>query len=615
MIENNEKCPCGSGEIVAECCGKTDKAGMNQIELELTAILNSYFEIDLSPAEVQKLENLLEEWGGRLGQWMEEEELLQNVSNYYFFIVRKDLWRRHLVKALNRTQNKAVRAILRNWQNAFVTFAEVVSSDEHAYRLKEVLGEGEYFLRKEPQEPQDVRLIFAIALEELHSGERWITPISAAAVNEHASEELKEKVTAIAEASDAKNSSEFFKEHLIDIYEEIGRLDAQTLMEAIDQSFTQLQRDAVDALDQRLENEEMEPGAYEMLISLMAFYFTDEQPKFRKAEVPAAGAFMLASDIGMMERTYTQTEVAKLFGVSVSSFKKHQEALFEKIDELNRLQRSGESGEEYFIGTDPHPAEQTNWQVHMYSQDQSFDTLEEAQSHIQQLMTKPFNPKNEQQEAQQLSYMAYNAETIEQRQDFARQAYGADSENVDALLLHTELTGSEEEQEAFFKRAIAAGEKQFDPRAENAWAFATNRPYLRGLFRYGVWLFERGRLEEASELFLRLLTIDLYDNQGARYFAVSALIRQGETEQAEQVLKACEEMSAGDAAYWYLSWLLSMGGESDPIQAANFFVHAEQANPYVGALIHTSAEKKPYPLLDIIKPGSPEEAQFIWYLM
>lgn len=601
--------------MVADCCGKTDKAGMNQIQLELTAVLNSYFETDLAPAEVQKLESLLEEWGGRLSQWMGEEELLQNVSNYYFFIVRKDLWRRHLVKALNRTQNKAVRAILRNWQNAFVTFAEVVSSDEQAYRLKEVLGDGEYFLKKEPQEPQDVRLMIAIALEEQRGDERWIVPVSAAAVNEHASADLKEKVTAIAEASDAGNSSEFFKEHLIDIYEEVCKLDAQTLMEAIDQSFTQLQRDAVDALDKRLENEEMEPGAYEMLVSLIAFYFTDEQPKFRKAEVPAAGAFMLASDIGMMDQVYTQKEVAELFGVSVSSFKKHQEAMFAKIDELNRLQRSGEIGEEYFIGTDPHPAEQTNWQVHMYSQDRSFDTLEEAQSHIQQLMTMPFVPKNEHQKAQELSYMAYNAETIEQRHDFARQAYGADPENTDALLLHTELTNSEEEQEACFKNAIAAGEKQFDPRAENAWAFATNRPYLRGLFRYGVWLFERGRLEEASELFLRLLTIDLYDNQGARYFAVSALIRQGETEQAEQVLKACEEMSAGDAAYWYLSWLAAMEKQDGAAHAADLFGHAEQANPYVGALIHTSAEKKPYPLLDVIKPGSPEEAQFIWYLI
>ena len=224
MIGNKEKCPCGSEKIVQDCCGRTDGPGKNQIQEELKTVLNNYYETSLSPAEVQELEGLLAEWGQHLGEWMEEKELVTNVSDYYFFIVRKDLWRRHIVKALNRTQNKAVRTILKSWQNAFITFAEVTSSDEHVYRMKEILGDGEYLLAREPGEPEDVRAVLAIVLEEWRNDERWVMPISAIAVNKHMSEELITKVQKLAEVSDEKNSFDFFKNYLMDIYEVVCQL-------------------------------------------------------------------------------------------------------------------------------------------------------------------------------------------------------------------------------------------------------------------------------------------------------------------------------------------------------------------------------------------------------
>ncbi|MDV6378835.1 hypothetical protein ORD22_11475 [Sporosarcina sp. GW1-11] len=616
MMGNYEKCPCGSGEIVLECCGKTSEPGTNQIQIELKSVLNSYYETSLAPAELQALEALLMDWRGRLGDWMEEEELVTNVSDYYFFIVRKDLWRRHLVKALNRTQNKAVRNILKSWQNSFITFAEVVSTDERVYHMKEILGEGEYLLGKEPGEPADVKAVLAIMLEEFRNDERHVMPISAIAVNEHMSKELVSQVQKLAESADENNSFDFFKNHLVDIYEFICKLDAQTLTDIVEQNFTPLQREVVEIVDAKLESEDMYPGAYEMLLSLLAYYFTDQQPKFRKPEVLAAAAFQLAVDLDMMPNTYTQTEVGKMFDVSVSSYRKHTDALKAKIGDLEQMMNEGNSGIAYYVGTDPRPTEQTNWQVHMLSKKNNFETLEEAQAFIQQAIKKPFEPENQQQEAQMLCYMAYNAETVEQRHDFAQQAFGADSTNVDALLLQAEFTEASEEKEKLFKQAIFSGEKQFDDQAEDAWAFAPNRPYLRSLLSYGVWLYSNKRYAESSELFLRLLTLDLHDHQGVRYLTIASLINQDEIEQAEQVHKACAEISQEDAAYHYLAWLIEMDktqGESE--RSAEFFKKAERLNPYVGALIHAAAEKVPFPKSASVKPGTPEEAHYIWFMM
>ncbi|WP_143759293.1 hypothetical protein [Sporosarcina newyorkensis] len=616
MIGNKEKCPCGSEKIVLDCCGRTDGPGKNQIQEELKTVLNNYYETSLSPAEVRELEGLLAEWRQHLGEWMEEKELVTNVSDYYFFIVRKDLWRRHIVKALNRTQNKAVRTILKSWQNAFITFAEVTSSDEQVYRMKEILGDGEYLLAREHGEPEDVRAVLAIVLDEWRNGERWVMPISAIAVNKHMSKELITKVQKLAEVSDEKNSFDFFKNSLMNIYEVVCQLDAQTMMEVAEQNFTPLQREVIEVLDAKLEDEELYPGAYEMLLSLMAYYFTEKQPKFRKPEVLAAAAFQLAVEVNMMAKPYTQAEVGKLFGVAVSSFRKHTDALLEKIDELETMMQEDDTSVAYYVGTDPRPTEQTNWHVHMLSTKHEFATMEEAQAHIQQAIQQPFEPENLQQEAQMLCYMAYAAETAEQRYDFARQAYGADPTNVDALLLQAEMTDSNEEQEKFLKQAVFSGEKQFDDRAEDAWALATNRPYLRALLSYGVWLYDRERYMESSELFLRILTLDLHDHQGARYLAISSLIHQDEIGQAEEVLKASEEVSEGDAVYLYLAWLIEMEkSQGNSEQSAELFKRAEQANPYVSALIHTSADKISYPRSADVKPGSPEEAQYIWYLM
>ncbi|GKV65150.1 hypothetical protein NCCP2331_13030 [Sporosarcina sp. NCCP-2331] len=617
VMGNKENCPCGSGEIVQNCCGRTNEPGTNQIQLELRNVLNQYYETALPPGEVQELQGILAEWNQRLGEWMEEEELMSNVSDYYFFVVRRDLWRRHLVKALNRTQNKAVRNILKSWQNSFVTFAEVTSSDEQVYHMKEILGEGEYRLAREAGEPEDVRVVLAIVLEEWRNDERWVMPISAVAVNKHMSDELVKQVRSLAESSEEQNSFEFFKDYLLDIYEFVCKLDAQTLSEVVEQNFTPLQQEVVEILDAQLEDVELLPGAYEMLLSLMAYYFVEKQPKFRKPEVLAAAAFQLASDVSMMQETYTQGEVSKLFGVSVSSFKKHTDALYGKIGELEEMMAQGNgSGAPYYIGTDPRADEQTSWQIHMLSANQNFETMEEAQAYIQQAMQKPFEPENRQQESQMLCYMAYHAETPEQRTDFAEMAYGADPTNVDALLLRAEMTDSEEEQDKLLKQAIFSGEKQFDDRAEDTWAFVTNRPYLRALLTYGVWLYGRERYGESSEILLIALTSDLHDHQGVRYLAISSLIYQNEIKQAEQVLAACAEISEHDAAYLYLSWLIEMEKSQGASEmSAELFVKAEQANPYVGALIHTSAEKMPYPRAAEVKPGTPDEAQYIWFLM
>ena len=99
--------------------------------------------------------------------------------------------------------------------------------------------------------------------------------------------------------------------------------------------------------------------------------------------------------------------------------------------------------------------------------------------------------------------------------------------------------------------------------------------------------------------------------------AISSLIHQGEIDQATRLLEATVEVSEGDAAYWYLSWLVEMEraqGESSE-RALELFAKAEQLNPHVSKLMEMAVEKMSYPKSVALTPGSHEEAHYIWYLL
>ena len=49
------------------------------------------------------------------------------------------------------------------------------------------------------------------------------------------------------------------------------------------------------------------------------------------------------------------------------------------------------------------------------------------------------------------------------------------------------------------------------------WGHLNNRPFLRCLHGYGLCLWRLGRLDEAGEVFTRLLWLNPTDNQGARF--------------------------------------------------------------------------------------------------
>ena len=122
--------------------------------------------------------------------------------------------------------------------------------------------------------------------------------------------------------------------------------------------------------------------------------------------------------------------------------------------------------------------------------------------------------------------------------------------------------------------------------AENPWRLVTNRPYMRAIFAYGVWLYENENFAAAVSQFEQLLEINPDDDQGARYLIIAASIHAEDYEKASEILDDYEDVSEEDAIYLFLDWyneVKSTEGESE--DADWMFELAQKENQYMDAII------------------------------
>ena len=69
------------------------------------------------------------------------------------------------------------------------------------------------------------------------------------------------------------------------------------------------------------------------------------------------------------------------------------------------------------------------------------------------------------------------------------------------------------------RSASCIGEFSFPPDFHGLlrWGHIYNRPFLRCLHGYGLCLWRMGRLQQARQVFERILSLNPNDNQGARF--------------------------------------------------------------------------------------------------
>ncbi len=593
------------------------------IDEELEHILQSFFEDALeSQVDTDELIRYESEWTRKLRKLVEEDLFNNLFPKYFLFVAKPDLWKRYILKALNSSIQWETKNVLAMWQNPFVLLGVSTEITEGCYQISEVLGHKTYTVELEDIQIEEGGLVFGIAFPDNRVYEDGIILLNAQMIIPEATESLIEIVMSMAEESGETASYAFFKKHMVDVYKALfewqpdeGFYDAKSF------EMTHSEVAVITEMNEVLMAHHFHAEDIE-LAERMALVYLQEEPVYRKEAVIASAVVQAIHDFAMFQHLaveYTQKEIAGMFGVSVGSMMNH----VEKIDELILKMLEGDDDYDhpgdtfsYQIGTYPEAVEALNWELFCKMETVNLDEVDDIELYLNEAMAQPFEPKNNEQKAQAMIYEAYAVESFEEKSVLAKQAKMLNPKNADVFLIEAEIADDANQADLFFQKAIELGSESFDDRVEIVWALVTNRPYLRAIFSYGVWLYERNRFEEAVEQFETLLTLCEEDSLNARHLAIASYIRLGDYRRAQEILDFYEGISDEEAPDLFLQWQLEMARTNGQSKMADeLYEEAFTENIYVETIIGSNLPRVPYPVQLTIEAGSMEEAMYIWILI
>lgn len=619
MPRRNELCSCGSGKKYKKCCALQQEISQAElVQEEIDRIIQTFLDSPLeSYKDLEELEQYEREWSRKLRKLVDEDFLNEVLPNYFLFIARQDLWKRYVVKVVNRITRKGTKEVLTMWQNPLVLFGEIIAVEEESFTIAEILGHRTYIAEKKGMSVEVGGILFGIAFSDTRANEKGVMFINAQVIVKEAKEEVVETVTSMAKESGEQTSYAFFKKYMADVYKVLFEWRPEDEADDLLEELTPRELSVLEDIEDVLLSIDFYEEDIEVA-QMIALLYLQNEPNFRKSEVIAAAIVYVIQDYSLFKMStvdFTQKEVAQLFGVSVSSMMKRVEPI-EEI--LFSVFSDEESSEEdlfvYHVGTDPSLFEEESWQIfcQIEGKDLSNSEIEAIIAHV---IEEGFEPENNEQHAQAIAYEGYYAESSEEMLTYVKRVQQLDANNVDAYLLKAKAV-DDRQAEALYKKAIQYGGQTFNDYVDDVWMFIPNRPYLRAHFSYGVWLYERGRLQEAIKQLERVLVLDQADHLHTSHLLAALHIQQENYSRAREIIDTYEMYSESLAPYLYLRWLLEVETPDGDINVVDeLFEEASLENPYVEMVMMQELPKLPYPLQEEIPIGSIEEALYIWMLI
>ncbi|KXH84093.1 YecA family protein [Sporosarcina sp. HYO08] len=337
MIGRNDPCPCGSTKKYKRCCALKKEVTKDQlIDEELERVLQSYYEsVVRQPRELAELNRYEREWVEKLGDQVSRSEIEQSVIEYYMFIARQDLWKRHVLKMLDQPMRPMTRQVLQTWKNPVVLLGKITAIEQDYFVVEESLGSETYWIQmKQGMDVQKDFLVFGIVLPNNREWEKGVRLLDTLTFIRDPQGKIMDQVDKMASSSGDTKGYEFFKKHLVDIHRAIIDLKANALDELMTGGDEPKQQEVFTLLKQALERHDMLEQHMELLRMIAVLYFLREKPVFRKPEIIAAALFKVAYDGFLVENfTYTQAELAKMFNVSASSMMRHVDRIYDVVGE------------------------------------------------------------------------------------------------------------------------------------------------------------------------------------------------------------------------------------------------------------------------------------------
>jgi len=247
--------------------------------------------------------------------------------------------------------------------------------------------------------------------------------------------------------------------------------------------------------------------------------------------------------------------------------------------------------------------------------EEEFDSSEEMQAFLADVIERGDVPRRKArtrlEQAQELAYDAWEAESPRERIRLAKKALALSPDCADAYVILAEETARTPKEAAnLYARGVAAGERAlgeegFEEYAGTFWGVLTTRPYMRARLGLALALWEMGKHGDAIAHAWDMLRLNPSDNQGVRYILLDWLLESGDDRQAGELLNRCP----GDAAaeWMYGRALHAFRVHGDAAESRRFLAEAVKWNPYVPDYL-LGRKRLPRVLPDLIGIGDESEA-------
>jgi hypothetical protein len=348
MIQRNDPCPCGSGKKYKKCCiGKNEVSIDTMVEEELQRILAGMYEQPITPAVHAEYEVFQKEWTTKLSSFWDEKETEYAVSEYFFFIARRDLWKRYLMKVLNDPIRSAVRSVVKTWQEPIILLGKITGERNGLVVIKEILGNETYYIEKEEDMPIEKNsVVFGVALRDDRIRKNGVFIINSLMFVKDGNNNFANEITSLAESSGYENNYDFYKAYMIDIYHSILSKSEGSVVDLLENELTDLQQEESEIFYDKLEFLEIQADYPELMGNIVVTYLYEKQPNFKKPEVIAAAFLHAFIEFDMFDNyLMAQIEIAKLFDVSVTSVTNQSVKIKEFIVEMGKNLERDERGE------------------------------------------------------------------------------------------------------------------------------------------------------------------------------------------------------------------------------------------------------------------------------
>ncbi|UII55601.1 SEC-C domain-containing protein [Cytobacillus spongiae] len=578
-VSRNALCPCGSGKKYKRCCGSQETISIHEIlENDMIEVQRDIRDFGLAHYS-EEIESAYAEF--MVDFDIDDEDVYPFIHSFWFICFveveeRQTILQMYIQSHLNKITRTKLKSIVKSWTYPIVTAGEITDVRDDYLVIHDTLRDTplkvklfSYLGRFE-----EGKYAFAILLP-YGEAEYVLFPnifdIEGENCKAYADVILQEyRNASVIEVDD------FLADHLLWLMLLTPQVKMELKVEQVEWP-SSASKDVAEIFEEEMKEAGEDYATIEMGVILWYQFVTRKNKRIQNPLIYVAALRYFVSTIIETEGVYTQKELAKKYGISVSSVSSRYGELYDELEpELAKLLNE-EVPESHMVSPFHDLLEELK--------DHEFDSMEEAKAYIYSKINgneKKTGKQTDEQKAQDLIYEAIKAGG-KKRYQLAQEALALNPLHPDGYTLLAEQASTMEDALLLYQKGMecgieALGEDFFSENRGFFWGLIETRPYMRARYNYAQTLHNLGNMKDAITEYEGMIELNPEDNQGVRDLLLIAYIEVSDLKGAKRLMERFEEDSSMAAFNKVLLEIMNKGFTAKGRLLLN---NAKSQNPHV----------------------------------